>query len=58
VDLDGLYAPGHAFAVEVLRDRGYGVGSAVTRIIEGGRHTEADWAARLDDVLPFLLGPR
>jgi enterochelin esterase-like enzyme len=58
VDLDGLYAPGHAFVAELLRDRGYTAAQATTRIVEGGRHTETDWAARLDDVLPFLLGPR
>jgi enterochelin esterase-like enzyme len=56
--LDSLYAPAHRFVAEVLRDRGYGAASAMTRVVDGAGHSEADWAARLDLPLLFLMGPR
>lgn len=54
--LDSLYAPTHRFVAEVLRDRGYTATDAATPVIDGSGHSEADWAARLDRVLLFLLG--
>lgn len=53
--LDSLYAPAHRFLAEVLRDRGYTAADAATPVIDGTGHSEADWAARLDGVLLFLL---
>lgn len=56
--LDSLYAPAHRLFAEVLRDRGYTAADAMTPVIDGTGHNEADWAARLDHWLLFLLGPR
>ncbi|MBL8312293.1 MAG: alpha/beta hydrolase [Rubrivivax sp.] len=56
--LDSLYAPGHRFVAEVLRDRGYTTVDARTPVIDGTGHNEADWAARLPEVLAFLLAAR
>lgn len=56
--LDSLYAPAHRLVAEVLRDRGYASADAMTPVFEGTGHTEADWAARLDTPLQFLMGPR
>jgi enterochelin esterase-like enzyme len=54
--LDSLYAPTHRFMAEVLRDRGYTADDAATPVIDGSGHNEADWAARLERVLVFLMG--
>ena len=43
---------------EVLRERGYTAADAMTPVIDGTGHSEADWAARLDGVLGFLMGAR
>jgi len=56
--LDSLYAPAHLVVGEVLRDRGYTAADAMTQVLPGTGHNEADWAARLDAVLLFLMGPR
>jgi len=45
-------------AEEVLRDRGYSAANAMTAIVHGTGHSEADWAARLDGPLLFLMGTR
>jgi enterochelin esterase-like enzyme len=55
--LDSLYAPAHRFVAEVLRDRGYTGADAMTPVVDGTGHSEADWAARLEVPLLFLLGP-
>jgi enterochelin esterase-like enzyme len=54
--LDSLYAPAHLMVAEVLRERGYTASSAMTAVVPGTGHNEADWAARLDAVLLFLMG--
>jgi hypothetical protein len=41
-----------------LLDRGYNPAVASTLVFEGTGHNEADWAARLDEPLAFLLGRR
>jgi predicted alpha/beta superfamily hydrolase len=56
--LDSLYEPGHRMVKEVLRDRGYTAANAMTAVIDGTGHSEADWAARLDQALLFLMAPR
>jgi enterochelin esterase-like enzyme len=56
--LDSLYAPAHRFVAEVLRDRGYTAADALTPVIDGTGHNEADWAARLERVLQFLMAPQ
>jgi len=56
--LDSLYEPGHRMVEEVLRDRGYTAANAMTAVFHGTGHSEADWAARLDQVLLFLMAPR
>ena len=55
--LDSLYAPAHRLVAELLRDRGYTAATAQTPVFDGTGHNEADWAARLDIPLLFLLGP-
>jgi enterochelin esterase-like enzyme len=56
--LDSLYEPGHRMVEEVLRDRGYTSVNAMTAIAHGTGHNEADWAARLEVPLQFLMGAR
>ncbi|MBL8513835.1 MAG: alpha/beta hydrolase [Betaproteobacteria bacterium] len=56
--LDSLYAPAHRMFIEVLRERGYGAENSSTWVVDGTGHSEADWAARLERVLQFLLAPR
>ena len=56
--LDSLYAPTHRFVGELLRDRGYTSADAMTPVVEGSGHSEADWAARLESVLAFVLASR
>jgi enterochelin esterase-like enzyme len=53
--LDTLYAPALNLAAELLRDRGYAASAATTRVVEGTGHNERDWAARLPEVLQFLM---
>ncbi|RTL16902.1 MAG: esterase [Burkholderiales bacterium] len=56
--LDSLYEPAHRMVEEVLRDRGYGPAQAQLAVVHGTGHSEADWAARIEGVLAFLLSPR
>ncbi len=56
--LDSLYAPAHRFVGEVLRERSYTASNAMTRVFDGAGHSEADWAARLEVPLLFLMGNR
>lgn len=56
--LDSLYAPAHLMVAEVLRERGYTAADAWTPVLPGTGHNEADWAARLEGVLGFLMGSR
>lgn len=53
--LDALYAPTHRFVAELLRDHGYTAAQAMTAVFDGTGHNEADWAARLDVPLRFLM---
>lgn len=55
--LDALYAPAHLMVAEVLRDRGY-TANAMTPLFAGSGHNEADWAARMEVPLLFLMGLR
>jgi enterochelin esterase-like enzyme len=57
-ELDALYAPYQVFIDQIARDRGYTAANSQSRVFEGTGHNERAWAARLDEVLPFLLGPR
>jgi enterochelin esterase-like enzyme len=56
--LDSLHAPAHLMVAEVLRERGYTAADAWTPVLPGTGHNEADWAARLEGVLGFLMGSR
>jgi enterochelin esterase-like enzyme len=56
--LDALYPPLQRQADAVIRGRGYGDGDFVSRSYPGTDHSERAWAARLDEVLRFLLPPR
>lgn len=56
--LDSLYAPAHRLMAEVLRDRGYSAADAATPVFDGTGHNEADWSARLEGILVFLMRPR
>lgn len=54
---DAPYAPYQARADAVLRAAGYTPGQDwVTRAFPGAGHSEADWRARLEIPLTFLLG--
>ena len=55
--LDALYESYQLQADEALEKRGYEQGENwITRKVEGAKHHEDDWHARLPDVLRFLLG--
>lgn len=56
--LDSLYAPAHRMFAEVLRDRGYSSSNAMTQVVDGTAHNEADWADRLESILHFLIARR
>jgi enterochelin esterase-like enzyme len=56
--LVSIYAPAHLMVAEVLRERGYTAADALTPVMPGTGHNEADWAARLEVVLGFLMGSR
>jgi enterochelin esterase-like enzyme len=58
IELELQYAPAQTFIGELLRDRGYGSAQATTRVFEGTRHSESDWAARVEVPLVFLMGAR
>jgi hypothetical protein len=53
-----LYAPYQAFVDQIVRDRSYTAANSLSRVYDGQGHNERAWAARMDEVLPFLLGPR
>ncbi len=56
--LDSLYAPTHRFIAELLREHGFGPQQAMTAVFDGSGHSEADWAARLEVPLLFLMDKR
>jgi enterochelin esterase-like enzyme len=56
--LDSLYAPWLERAAVLLQQRGYGERDARVQVLEGTGHSERDWAARLGDVLAFVMRAR
>lgn len=57
-ELDAIYAPYQAFVDEIVRDRGYDAGSYWRRVLPGTGHNETVWAARVGEVIEFLLAGR
>jgi predicted alpha/beta superfamily hydrolase len=57
LELDAMYAPYQNIVNQIVRDKGYTEAQAMLRVAEGTGHNERAWAARLDEVLVFLLGP-
>lgn len=57
-DLEAFYAPHQAFVDELLHDLGWRPPGLMSRVHEGAGHNERDWAARVEQPLAFLLGPR
>jgi hypothetical protein len=53
--LDAIYGPHQTFIDEIVRERGYREAQWQSRVFEGTGHNEADWSARLDIPLRFLL---
>ena len=56
--LDAAYGPLQARADGVLRARGWSAPAWRTTVYPGTDHSEAAWAARLPEVIAFLLPPR
>ncbi len=56
VGLDATYSVHQAFVNEIGKQMGYDAAHWQSRVVEGGRHSEIDWAARVDIPLTFLLG--
>ncbi len=56
--LDAAYGPLQARADAVLRARGWSAPAWRTTVYPGTDHSEAAWAARLPEVVAFLLPPR
>jgi predicted alpha/beta superfamily hydrolase len=60
LELDALYTPYQNIVNQIVRDKGYVTegrnANAMLRVAEGTGHNEKAWAARLDEVLAFLLG--
>ncbi len=54
-DLDAYYPPHAAKMQDWFRARGWNENAAVFRTYEGTNHSETAWAARLDEILIFLL---
>jgi predicted alpha/beta superfamily hydrolase len=54
--LDALYEPFQKEVDMIMRAKGYGPESWMTRKFPGADHSEKSWAARLDIPLVFLLG--
>lgn len=54
--LDAVYGIHQAIVDEIFKEKGYQAAQWQSRVFEGTGHTEADWAARLDIPLQFLLG--
>jgi predicted alpha/beta superfamily hydrolase len=57
LELDAMYAPYQNIVNQIVRDKGYTEAQAMLRVAEGTGHNERAWAARLGEVLLFLLGP-
>lgn len=53
--LDAVYGVHQSYADEVGRERGYTATQWLSRVFEGTGHSEADWSARLETPLTFLL---
>jgi predicted alpha/beta superfamily hydrolase len=56
--LDAIYGPHQTFIDEIVREAGYTEANWQSRVFEGTGHNEADWSARLDIPLRFLLSMR
>jgi enterochelin esterase-like enzyme len=56
VGLDAIYGTYQAFVDEIGKERGYTAAQWQSRVFEGTGHSEADWSARLEIPLAFLLG--
>lgn len=56
--LEALYAPHQAFVDELLHERGWDAAHWQSRVFDGADHSERSWAARVEQPLLFLLGPR
>jgi len=54
--LDAVYGVHQAFVDEIVRERGFGPGNALSRVFEGTGDNERDWSARLDIPLLFMMG--
>jgi enterochelin esterase-like enzyme len=57
-ELDALYGPGHDFAAQIVRERGWTETDSMLRTFPGTGHNERDWAARVATPMAFLLGGR
>jgi len=58
IELDALYGPYQPLVDLIGRDRGYAAANWVSRVYEGQGHNERAWAARLPEVLRFVLAAR
>jgi predicted alpha/beta superfamily hydrolase len=56
--LEALYAPHQAMVDVLMAELGYRSTDFDSRIFAGTGHTEADWSARLEFPLRFLLAPQ
>ena len=56
VGLDAIYGMHQMVVDEIAREMGYDAAHWQSRVFEGARHAEADWAARVEIPLVFLLG--
>lgn len=56
--LEAFYAPHQTFVLELLHDLGWRAPMLMAQVAEGTGHNERDWAARVEQPLAFLLGPR
>lgn len=58
-DMENQYSVFQKRADVILREAGYRCNDdRITRVFIGHGHTEADWRARVDQPLRFLLDPR
>lgn len=58
IELDAQYPRAQGLVDALLRERGFGPPSVVSRVIEGAGHNERDWGARAHQALGFLLDGR
>jgi hypothetical protein len=56
IGLDAIYGIHQKIVDEIGREMGYDSAHWQSRIFEGTGHSEADWSARVDIPLKFLLG--